>query len=299
MNLPQLLRWRLARVFGGHGRRWVQDFPALLAEIRAAHGLTHLRRASPLSWHFVAFARHPQWGDVVLKMGVPEPELRAEIAALQLNAGRSLPRLFAADAQRGWLLMERICPGTMLADWDADDAAASRAAARTLTGLWQDAVPAHPDLIPLTAWFERAFAFWQEDPDQPIPPEWRAALDDFLPAALAAPPRLLHGDFHHFNILRAGDGWKAIDPKGVIGPPGYDIGPFLLNPWPDFLKRRDVREQLARRIEIFSVELGLPAEEIRLWGLAHAVLSTIWDVQGAGHTDGYALKLGKLLWEMS
>ena len=28
---------------------------------------------------------------------------------------------------------------------------------------------------------------------------------------------LLHGDLHHLNILSAGDGWIAIDPKGVVG----------------------------------------------------------------------------------
>lgn len=25
---------------------------------------------------------------------------------------------------------------------------------------------------------------------------------------------VLHGDLHHENILRSGDGWVAVDPKG-------------------------------------------------------------------------------------
>jgi hypothetical protein len=45
------------------------------------------------------------------------------------------------------------------------------------------------------------------------------------------PSVLLHGDFHHFNILLSERGWLVIDPKGVAGPAEYEVGPLLLNPW--------------------------------------------------------------------
>jgi streptomycin 6-kinase len=46
----------------------------------------------------------------------------------------------------------------------------------------------------------------------------------------AATEVLLHGDLHHFNILSARrEPWLCIDPKGMRGHPGYEVGPFLLN----------------------------------------------------------------------
>ncbi len=39
-----------------------------------------------------------------------------------------------------------------------------------------------------------------------------------------------HGDLHHHNILRRGDGWAAIDPKPAVGEPEYDVAPLLWNP---------------------------------------------------------------------
>ena len=43
-------------------------------------------------------------------------------------------------------------------------------------------------------------------------------------------PRLLHGDLHHWNILRSESrGWQAIDPKGVIGQPLLESARFLDN----------------------------------------------------------------------
>jgi streptomycin 6-kinase len=44
------------------------------------------------------------------------------------------------------------------------------------------------------------------------------------------PKVLLHGDFHHFNILQDSDGsWKAIDPKGIIGVAYFECGAFMEN----------------------------------------------------------------------
>ena len=56
---------------------------------------------------------------------------------------------------------------------------------------------------------------------------------------------VLHGDFHHYNVLSAQRAnWLAIDPKGMLGDPGYEVGPFLCNPW---LSPPAVLQQQARR----------------------------------------------------
>lgn len=36
----------------------------------------------------------------------------------------------------------------------------------------------------------------------------------------------LHGDLHQDNILKQGNGWLAIDPKGVIGEAEFEIAAF-------------------------------------------------------------------------
>jgi streptomycin 6-kinase len=90
---------------------------------------------------------------------------------------------------------------------------------------------------------------------------------------------LLHGDFHHFNVLESARGWLAIDPKGVIGPRGYELGPFLINPVPDFLNGSRPIVQTQRRIAILSEMLDLERERIRAWGVCHAVLSAWWSIE--------------------
>jgi streptomycin 6-kinase len=65
---------------------------------------------------------------VILKLGMPHPELSSEIAALRLYDGHGIAQLIEADPERGALLIERLLPGGMLLDLTDDDAATRIAA---------------------------------------------------------------------------------------------------------------------------------------------------------------------------
>ena len=73
---------------------------------------------------------------------------------------------------------------------------------------------------------------------------------------------LVHGDFHHHNILRSARGHLAIDPKPMLGEPEYDVPSFLWNPLP-YRMRLDVTE---RRLRAFAAA-GLDEERMRRWAV--------------------------------
>jgi streptomycin 6-kinase len=107
-------------------------------------------------------------------------------------------------------------------------------------------------------------------------------------------PVLMHGDFHHYNILSSERGWLVIDPKGVIGPACYEVGPLLINPWTELIERQDLREMTRRRIDILHERLGFERERIREWGLAHAVLSAWWSIEEHSGWE-YALAFAEMI----
>jgi streptomycin 6-kinase len=72
---------------------------------------------------------------------------------------------------------------------------------------------------------------------------------------------IVHGDFHHHNILRHGERYVAIDPKPYTAPREYDIPSFLWNP---MTNRLDDRERVERKIAAF-VGVGLDDFQIRAW----------------------------------
>ncbi len=69
---------------------------------------------------------------------------------------------------------------------------------------------------------------------------------------------LVHGDFHHHNILRHGDRFVAIDPKPYLADREYDVPSFLWNPI-DY--RLDDVAETERRIAAF---VGAGLDDFRI-----------------------------------
>ncbi|PCI85519.1 MAG: hypothetical protein COB24_12775 [Hyphomicrobiales bacterium] len=83
----------------------------------------------------------------------------------------------------------------------------------------------------------------------------------------------LHGDLHHYNIMRAGDGgWVAIDPKGYWGEAEYELGAFLRNP----LAGDFVGIDMGGRFDIIDAQLDYDMERVKKWAFCQAVLASVW-----------------------
>jgi streptomycin 6-kinase len=107
--------------------------------------------------------------------------------------------------------------------------------------------------------------------------------------------RLLHGDLHHDNVLRASrEPFLAIDPHGVVGDPAYDTGAWLYNPAPDI--RDDALVALVpARVEQLADGLALPVDRVLAWGFVQAVLSASWTCDTREAPDDRALDVAALL----
>jgi streptomycin 6-kinase len=109
--------------------------------------------------------------------------------------------------------------------------------------------------------------------------------------ASQAEPVLLHGDLHHFNILAAErQPWLALDPKGVVGEPAYEVGALLRNPSPD-----QPAHVQARRVAQLAEALALDRERLLGWGVAQAVLSGWWMYEDHGYGWEPALACAEVL----
>lgn len=107
---------------------------------------------------------------------------------------------------------------------------------------------------------------------------------------------LLHGDLHYANILAAERRpWLALDPKGVVGEPAYEVGALLRNPRPQLLDESDPGRILDRRLDQLAEELGFDRARLLGWSLAQAVLSGWWSFEDHGHGWEFAIRCAELL----
>ena len=87
----------------------------------------------------------------------------------------------------------------------------------------------------------------------------------------------------------------ALDPKGVVGEPAYEVGALLRNPLPQLLTEPRPARVLARRVDQLAEELGFDRERIAGWGLAQAVLSAWWSFEDHGHGWELAIACAEVL----
>lgn len=254
-----------------------------------------------LTYNYVAPAARADGVEVVLKVGPPNPELLTEIAALRGYDGRGSVRLLDADPEWGALLLERLRPGVPLTTV-AGDEAATLIAAQVMRQLWRPAPPDHafPTVARWAAGLQRLRQTFAGGVG-PFPAGLVATAENLFAELLPsmAEPVLLHGDLHHDNILQAQrQPWLALDPKGVVGEPAYELGALLRNPQPQLLAYPEPARILARRVDLLAEFFGLARERIIGWGVAQAVLSAWWSYEDHGHGWAPAMTVARLLREI-
>ncbi|MCA2212176.1 aminoglycoside phosphotransferase family protein [Jidongwangia harbinensis] len=259
-----------ARVAGSGG--WLTGLPGLVAELSREWGVTVGRAFPDATEAFVAEAVTADGTPAVLKLLVPRAGGHAghEIAVLRLTAGSGCATLLRHDEARHALLLERLGPS--LADLGLPLERRLEILCDAAARVWRP-VPA-PVALPtgaakaewLIGFIERRWA----DLGRPC------AAATVRHAVRAAERRiaahgddrsvLVHGDVHQWNALRAGDGFKLVDPDGLRAEPEYDLG-VLMREDPVELVAGDPRDRarwLARRT-------GLDATAIWEWGVVERV----------------------------
>ena len=267
-GVPEVVRNK-ARAHGADD--WLDGLPALVAELERAWSLRVGRPLAGGTEAFVAEATLADATPAVLKLLIPRPgdDVGNEITALRLAGGEGCARLLRADAARHALLLERLGPS--LADLARPLAERLEILCATAERLWRPA----PDCdLPSGAWKGRwlvdfVTATW-ERLDRPCS---ERAVDHALACAgrrIAAHDDaravLVHGDVHAWNALRAGEGFKLIDPDGLLAEPAYDLG-ILMREDPSELLHGDPRARsrwLARRT-------GVDETAIWEWGVVERV----------------------------
>lgn len=279
------LQRKFIEIYGERGRAWSDAFPALLERVCERWGLTLGEGFSYVGFAYVVRAELPDGTLAVLKLAPPDKELVSELAALRHYNGDGMCRLIDGDETEVSLLLERLEPGTTLAELD-DDVAATEVAANVMKRLFKPLLADHP-FVGLERWgqaFERVrekhhggCGDFPRELFEPAADLWASLC------ATQGEPVLLHGDLHHYNILRATrEPWLAIDPKGLAGERAYEIGPYLYNKIEGV---DDMREYTLRRIDQFTDILGIDRQRLIAWGFAQAVLSRLWNFEDTGIVD--------------
>ncbi len=267
------------------GVAWLQQLPMMVDDLCQRFSISELRPAPEIRMNLVLFGESAIYGPVVLKVAQPHHEASSEIACMRVMSETGhYSRFIEADDTKAWSLQERVLPGDMLqtfarsgeiTDADATDITAELMEA-TIAPVPPGVTHPFPDL---DRWLK---SLWEHarNPKGIIPTDQLEMAVHHARRLVANPgaPMLLHGDFHHGNILRSDAGWTMIDPKGLVAEKAFEVGPFFYNPI-GVDKRDNLPELFSDRLDTFSRVLGI--DRVRLWrcALVACVLSDCWSLE--------------------
>ena len=207
-----------------------------------------LELGEPFALSYVSYVAPA--GNGVLKVAWEgDQESLHEGDALELWDGDGAVRLLRRSGRA--LLEERAVPGDDLSSLPDDQATAI--AVDIASRLWRRVgSPFRPVAPEVPRWLDNA----EREGSELV-----SLARELLAALEPSSDWLVHGDFHHHNILRRGDQFVAIDPKPYLADREYDVPSFLWNP---IGNRMDDSDQTERRIAAF-VAAGLDDFRIRAW----------------------------------
>jgi len=283
---PERFRQAATGQFGDRAKDWLQQLPDILDRCCAQWDLTLGSPTEEIKVNYIAYVCTGDGQDLVLKVGVPHRDFTTEMEALGIYAGRGINRLVEADRDLNAMLLERLRPGTMLADVEIPPTEQAEIAARITSQLHETPPPSGHGLPHFNDWVQNALrdARGCDDAARSRPyleqfPRVQSMMERLMRPE--EPQILLHGDLHHWNILLDTErSWMAIDPKGVVGASCLDVGRFIGNAMGFVETLSDQRQVLLDAIRILSDALGESQERMVAgafcdrvtacsWGLAH------------------------------
>jgi streptomycin 6-kinase len=208
----------------------------------------------------------------VLKLLVPRSSAAAahEITMLRLASGEGCARLLAYDVARGALLLERLGPSMF--ELNLPQPRRLELLCELAAAVWR---PPTPDVVLRTgaekaSWLggfiRRKWTELGEPCTARTVAHALAAAERRERAHDPARAVILHGDVHQWNALSTTDGFKLVDPDGLIAEPEYDLG-VLMREDPDELMAGDPWDRCRRLAD----RTGTDPTAIWEWGIVERV----------------------------
>jgi streptomycin 6-kinase len=250
---------------------WLDDLLLLVASLEHDWSIAVGDAYTDSTEAFVAKATCEDGTPAVLKLLVPRSGDAAanEITVLRLTRGEGCVRLLRDDPARGALLLERL--GRSLYELGLPIGRRHEILCSTVANVWR---PAPESGLPTGAEKGRWLADF-------IVSTWeelnRSCSERAVDHAIACAERrvvahrderavLVHGDVHQWNALEAEDGFRLVDPDGLLAEPEYDLG-IIMREDPLDISDSDPHE----RARWLAARTGLDATAIWEWGVVERV----------------------------
>ena len=296
IDVPELVRQR-ALSNGVAGRRWLDDLPAVVAELATRWDLELGSAFTGGTASYVVAAHDSSGRACVLKVAMPleiheEDAFNRSLIAHRLAGGHGCAELLRHCDSPPAMLLERL--GRNRDDLGMPLPRLLDTIATTLRSFWRPVDPdvALPSACDQAAWLAAYIESTWNELGHPCD---RAVVDralDFCAARSDAFDEtqavLVHGDAHGWNTLEAGRGqFKFVDPEGLRSQCEHDLA-IPMREYNGPLLEGDTQRLVRQRAEMLAVACDADAGAVWEWGFVERVSTGLANLKEFTGGEGVA-----------
>jgi streptomycin 6-kinase len=245
-----------------------------------------LKLVESFSSNLVFKGRSQIYGSVVMKFASNKKEFINEVNALKYFDESQMCKLIEFDLDQKVLLEENILPGTELIK---EKFIENRLEVYCDLYMQLHSKISNEQLILLTNSSFNSYKGWvtritdyisQEENWLEIATHMKNAKELYMKLSKDYNKKhLLHGDFHYYNILESENGYKLIDPKGVIGDPIFDIPRYMLNEFWDEKNELEIDKTMEKVFDIISHQLNISRKILSVLLYIEGAMAICWYIE--------------------
>ncbi len=289
MFIPDEARNKIIRIFGENGISFFNKLDDLLIKYKEKWKLSNLCYYNSVTVNLIFFCTCEEYGEVVLKFGVPSKEISTEINTLEFYNNKGMCKIFKSNIEDAVFLLERISPGDMLKKLP-NYINRANIMSNIIKNFHIECN--RTDIFPTyQEWLNKIYIYMEKvQNEHPKLFKYISMAKDISLELNKTYNRtyLLHGDLHHENILlNKNNKYIVIDPKGVIGDPIFETSRYIENEFEFDGEDKYSIDKINHIVDIFNYNLKTPKEVILKTLFIDNIISNCWCIEDNCPQDEY------------
>lgn len=228
IKLPDEYNNKVINRYGIKGRAWLEKIDLIIDKYIKKFDLTNVLLANDLSINVVLFADSKKYGKVILKVLAPTLVSINEINYMKMCSDNFFAKCYFYDKEDRVMLLEKLMPGYPLSKVDNQNERID-IFCYIMNGIVNDSLSIK-GFKTLDDTFKERFNYALNHKEEYvyIYNEINYAISVYEDIKrMNLPKYVLHDDLHHKNILKVENGWKVIDPHGIVGERVFETAQFI------------------------------------------------------------------------
>ena len=229
LELPNKYKNKIINRYGEKGEEWLKNINPIVEKYKKQFQLQDMKVIENLSINIVIFAKSHQYGKIAMKIGTPGKTSITEMNIMKYYSSAYVPKCYASCLEDRIMILEQLTPGYSLLHLKNREERV-KIFSNIANHLLLETNDKEKDFPTFDELFEEKIEYVYQNKEDylEIIEMVDIACDIYQKIKrMHLKKYILHNDLQHKNILKTKEGWKAIDPHGVIGTKVMETSQFI------------------------------------------------------------------------